>query len=109
MPNFKIVFTSYYNIDGEEQGQGGNYTRTITAANYTDATCVAHAMRGEEVNQSEWLDEVLSVEETEEPPYIASWNSRYSWSRVLKIMEIQESEVSYIYDTYGSIVGFKYH
>jgi hypothetical protein len=88
MPNFLLMFESSCN-DGAETEVTTVVTRVIFVDDLTLAKKVAGAMLHEEINASQYLTSLISVEETSTETRIGSWNPKRSWYRTLKRLQKQ--------------------
>lgn len=94
MPNFKLVFQERF-IDEFQSVDTTKSCRIIVADDLNSAKRIGKAMLGEEVNASEYLGKLLSVEKTDEPADIYSWDENFTWKQVLKNLGLKEDEVRY--------------
>lgn len=108
MKRFKLIFRTYAtNLNGTVWTEG--LTRIIAAKDHNAAARFAQAMKGEEINSQEYLDDATIVEETGEDYDMASYDSEATWQRVLKALRLKEKDVDWVYSdaTKDEIVGMK--
>lgn len=108
MKRFKLIFRTYAtDINGTTWTEG--LTRVIAAKNHSSAARFAQAMKGEEIDSREYLDDAIIVEETGEDYDMASYDSEATWQRVLKALRLKEKDVEWVYsdETKDEIVGMK--
>lgn len=94
MPNFKLVFREHFR-DVFQSVDTQKSHRIIVADDLNSAKRIGEAMLGEEVNASEYLGKLLSVEKTDEPADICSWDENFTWNRVLENLGLKEDGVRY--------------
>jgi hypothetical protein len=104
MPNFKLTFEMFFE-DEDTPFNTRHYIRVIVADNLITALKIAEAMVGEEVYAREYLIRPVTVTETEEAPEISAWNENETWSRVLRNMDLTESDVEFLFDTRSRLVA----
>lgn len=109
MKRFKLIFKTYA-IDAKGVAiWTEGFTRIIAAKDHSTAARFAQAMSGEEIDSQEYLANATIVEETGEDYDMASYDSKATWQRVLKNLNLKEKDVEWIADDFdkSEIVGIK--
>lgn len=113
MPTFELRFFTNFDDGLDHRKEHVNsVSRHIIAQDLADAKTIGEAMLGEEVWSQECLSDLLSVETAKggaenEQGY---WDDgTITWERVFHALKIEKSNVDFIRNPRGVIVGFRKH
>lgn len=95
--HFQIIFKTFAVDDKGTAIPTEGFIRIIAAKNRDTAVRIAQAMKGEEIDMQEYLDDATIVEETGEDYDIGSYDNGETWKRVLKNLGWREKDVEWIY------------
>ncbi len=105
MQKFELIFMQHFTNLNEDLDTT-KFSRVIACENFVMAQKIANAMLGEKTYASEWLDQILSLKPTEKPFCMYVWDDgTSSWNRVLKKLNLAETDVEFIFDENKNKVG----
>ena len=80
-------------------GDSGCVKRVIIVNDVEIARQIGLATVGEEILPLQYVETLISVNPTDDPPFLNSFSAEYTWGRVLARLGLEKSEVRFTYRT----------